>query len=105
MASWAEKNGETDPVFRDFRAAAAEYMTGHLKVETPVSAESGEMTDYIQRLNLAYFSGDLREIEELDPDGYLSGLWMKDGDLFSLYVASVLADSGKDFTVWTGHFS
>lgn len=105
MASWAEKTGNTDPVFRDFRAAAAEYMTGHLKVETPVSAESGEMTDYIQRLNLAYFSGDLRVIEELDPDGHLSGLWMKDGDLFSLYVASVLADSGKDFTLWTGHFS
>ena len=33
------------------------------------------MLTYLKALNRAYFAGDLREIQALDPDGSLAGLW------------------------------
>ncbi len=102
MAAWAERNGREESVFQDFAEAAAAYMTEHFRVPSPVTAEFNrweEMEDYLARLNLAYFSGDLRG---MDPEG--AEAWLQENDLTSLYVASVVDDIGKDFTVWQSNW-
>ena len=104
MAAWAEANGRSEPVFRDFCTAAAEYMTAHFKVTVPEQAEPeirDDMLYWLQQVNLAYFAGDLRETAGLDPDGKLTSEWMSLNNLISLYVASVQENFGKDFTHWT----
>ena len=58
------------------------------------------MSAYLQALNLAYFSGDLRDIALLDPDGTLASLWLETGDLTALYVGSILEMSGQNYNIW-----
>ena len=54
----------------------------------------------VKALNRAYFAGDLREIQALDPDGSIAGLWDRGGDLTALYVRSVLEELGQTHTFW-----
>ena len=104
MKAWAEANGRDEPVFRDFANEAADYMIAHFKAAPATVSEKSErdaMSFYLQQLNLAYFAGDLRKVSELDPDGRLAAHWLEEKDLTALYVSSVMADLGKDFTHWS----
>ena len=104
MAAWAERNGRTEPVFRDFQNAAAEYFSAHSKIKLPPGSEELDaegLMSWMRKLNLAYFAGDLRNIEAGDADGSLALAWLSSKDLTATYVASVLEEFGSDHTVWT----
>ena len=104
MAAWADRNGRTEPVFQDFQAAAAEYMSSHSKISLPPDTEEAErerMLNWMRELNLAYFAGDLRNVSANDPDGSLAAAWLRPKDLTAAYVAGVLEELGSDYTVWT----
>ena len=104
MSAWAEKEGRTDPVFQNFQDAAAAYMTTHISSNaSPDDAEAEiwkEMSAYFQKLNLAYFSGDLTEIADMDPDGRLAELWMDRNESTALYIQSIQKDIGRNYNVW-----
>ena len=110
LAAWAERNGRPDAVFQDFAGAAGTYMDAHF---TPVGMAPlvddpmlrAEMLAYLQALNRAYFSGDLREIAALDPDGRLAGLWAEENGMTAWYLRSVLDEEGNDHTVWQGTYA
>lgn len=104
MPAWADRNGRTEPVFQDFQAAAAEYMSSHSKITLPPDTEEAErerMLNWMRELNLAYFAGDLRNAAANDPDGSLAAAWLRPKDLTAAYVAGVLEELGSDYTVWT----
>ena len=104
MAAWAERNGRTEPVFRDFQNAAAEYLSMHSKIKLPPESEETDaerLMNWMRKLNLAYFAGDLRNIDAGDPDGSLASAWLSTKDLTAAYVASVLEELGSDHTVWS----
>ena len=104
MAAWADRNGRTEPVFQDFQAAAAEYMSSHSKITLPPDTEEAareRMLNWMRELNLAYFAGDLRNVSANDPDGSLAAAWLRPTDLTAAYVAGVLEELGSDYTVWT----
>ena len=104
MAAWAERNGRTEPVFKDFQNAAAEYLSMHSKIKLPPESEETDaerMMNWMRNLNLAYFAGDLRNIEADDPDGSLASAWLSAKDLTAAYIASVLEELGSDHTVWS----
>ncbi len=110
LAAWAERNGRPDAVFQDFAGAAGTYMDAHFTpagmaplVDDPVLW--AEMLAYLQALNRAYFSGDLREIAALDPDGRLAGLWAEENGMTAWYLRSVLDEEGNDHTVWQGTYA
>ena len=105
MAAWAERNGRSEAVFQDFPAAAGRYMDAHFSSDGTVpdyatAEEYDVMLTYLKALNRAYFAGDLREIQALDPDGSIAGLWDRGGDLTALYVRSVLEELGQTHTFW-----
>lgn len=84
---------------------AAAYMNAHfsgtaLMPPTADLAHWPDMAAYLQELNLAYFSGDLRDIAALDPDGSLAALWLEPGDLTALYVGSILELAGQNYNIW-----
>ena len=110
LAAWAERNGRPDAVFQDFAGAAGAYMDAHFTpagmaplVDDPVLW--AEMLAYLQALNRAYFSGDLREIAALDPDGRLAGLWAEENGMTAWYLRSVLDEEGNDHIVWQGTYA
>ena len=110
LAAWAERNGRPDAVFQDFAGAAGAYMDAHFTpagmaplVDDPVLW--AEMLAYLQALNRAYFSGNLREIAALDPDGRLAGLWAEENGMTAWYLRSVLDEEGNDHTVWQGTYA
>ena len=105
MAAWAERNGRNDAVFQDFQAAAGRCMDAHFSSDGTVpdyaTAEDYDvMLTYLKALNRAYFAGDLREIQAMDPDGSIAALWDRGGDLTALYVRSVLRERGQSHTLW-----
>ena len=105
LAAWAERRGLDMRPYEDFAEKAAAYMSAHFSAaaSVPPTADPercADMSAYLEKLNLAYFSGDLREVAALDPDGSLAAAWLEAGDLTSLYVSSVFKDAGKCFTVW-----
>jgi 3',5'-cyclic AMP phosphodiesterase CpdA len=105
LAAWAERNGRSEPVYRNFAESAGQYMDAHF---TPNGMEPvvddpalwAEMLGYLRSLNRAYFSGDLRGIGSLDPDGRLSALWAQEGGLTAMYVQSILNEADTDHTAW-----
>ena len=105
MASWATKTARTEPVFQDFSEAAGIYMDQHF---TPNDMEPltddpqlwAEMLRYLQNMNRAYFSGDLRDLTAADPQGRFAALWERDGGLTAWYLRSILTEAGEDYTVW-----
>ena len=105
MAAWAERNGRSDTIFQDFQAAAGRYMDTHFSSDGSIpdyatAEEYDVMLTYLKALNRAYFAGDLREIQALDPDGTIAGIWDRGGDLTALYVRSVLKELGQTHTFW-----
>lgn len=110
LAAWAERNGRSEAVFQSFAEAAGEYMDAHFTpsdmaplVDDP--ALWAELLEYLQALNRAYFSGDLREIAALDPDGELAGLWAQENGMTAWYLRSILDEQGTDHTVWHGGYA
>ena len=104
MGAWAERHGRTEPVFRDFQNAAADYLSAHSKITLPsgtVETDREKLIHWMRELNLAYFAGDLRNLEADDPDGSLAAAWLAPKDLTAAYVASVLEERGRDHTSWT----
>ena len=107
MYAWAERSGKNAEAYQSFPARAAAYMAEHFRSAAlppaGVNLETWErMCSYLQALNLAYFSGDLRRCAELDHDGSLAARWLAPGDLTSVYVASLQEDIGKNFCIWDG---
>ena len=105
MAAWAERNGRSDTIFQDFQAAAGRYMDVHFSSDGGIpdyatAEEYDVMLTYLKALNRAYFAGDLREIQALDPDRTIAGFWDRGGDLTALYVRSVLKELGQTHTFW-----
>ena len=105
MAAWAERKRRGEAVFQDFPAAAGRYMDAHFSSDGSIPAyataeEYNVMLTYLKALNRAYFAGDLREIEMLDPAGAIAALWDRGGDLTALYVRSVLKELGQTHTLW-----
>ena len=91
-------------MFKDFQSAAAEYLSAHSKIKLPPGSEETDaerLMNWMRKLNLAYFAGDLRSIEADDPDGSLASTWLSTKDLTAAYVASVLEELGSDHTVWS----
>ena len=105
LAAWAKRNGQSDEVFQRFSEAAGEYMDAHFTpgTMTPIVEDPvlwSEMLGYLQSLNRAYFSGNLRDVSTLDPDSRLSTLWKQEGGLTAGYLQSILNEAGSDHTVW-----
>ena len=97
MAAWAGRNGREEEIFGRFQEAAAEYMTEHFQAGGAVGPEG----KWLEEMNLAYFSGEMRNVAALDPTGSLAQFWLKGNDMTALYVQSILTDAGKNFTAWS----
>lgn len=109
LKAWADRHERTEEVFSSFQEAAAEYMTAHFSKQAAKPDQLSEddwkdMTDYLRALNLAYFSGDLSKIPEIDPDGSIAGLWAEQENMTGVYIASIRQDIGKAYTEWSGHW-
>ena len=109
LAAWAERTGDTDPVYQRFTEAAGDYMDAHFSVDTRPEgispADWPAMLAYLRSINRAYFAGDLRELSALDPDGQLAAKWLALGDLTSYYVNSIMSNIGEDFCHWSSPLS
>ncbi|MBQ9249611.1 MAG: metallophosphoesterase [Oscillospiraceae bacterium] len=108
VSAWARRQGRTEPELLEFKAYAADYFDRRTRAQIPESLEGfpytpeevESMTDYICALNRCYFSGNMAEAAELDPDGSLAALWGRSVTLYSVYLASIREDMGKDFRIW-----
>ena len=109
LAAWAERNGRSDAVFQHFTESAGVYMDAHFTPNTmaPLVDDTvlwAEMLEYIQSMNRAFFSGDMRNVSAMDPDGRRSMLWMKGSDMISVYLQSILKETGTDHNAWEGDY-
>ena len=110
VSAWAETQRKTDPALLSFAAYAADYFDARGRRQMPQSLalfpytqeEIGRLTEFMAALNRMYFSGDLREAEQLDPDGELLALWERSPSLYSAYLASIRPDFGMDYRMWDG---
>ena len=107
VAAWAAQKGSTDERLLRFAESSYEAMAARIRVNVAeqfageLAAEELErLTAYAVELNWEYFAGDLRGVEELDPDASLLAAWNDKGGLFSAYFGSVEPDFGRDFTSW-----
>ena len=110
VAAWAARRGRTEEDLLHFRQYAADFFdsrnrdgtaeTLSLFSFTPDEVEC--MTEYIVKLNRAYFSGDMREAGHFDPTGEIAALFDRSANLYTAYLASVRPDCGMDFRRWNG---
>ena len=109
VSAWAKEQGRTEAELLDFPAYAADFFDGRNRANTAETLslfnftpeEIKRMTEYIVRLNRAYFSGDMRAAASFDPDGEITALFDRTADLYTAYLASVRPDYGMDFRVWS----
>lgn len=108
VAAWSRAQGRTEEELLDFPRWAADFFDSRNRADTAETLalfgftkdEIERMTEYLVRLNRAYFSGDLRDAASLDPTGEITALFDRIGNLYSPYLASVRPDYGKDFRRW-----
>ncbi|MBR1566893.1 MAG: metallophosphoesterase [Oscillospiraceae bacterium] len=108
VTAWAKERGRTEAELLDFPAYAADFFDGRNRASTAetlslfhfTSEEVEYMTEYIVRLNRAYFSGDMRAAASFDPDGEIAALFDRTANLYTAYLASVRPDYGMDFRTW-----
>lgn len=108
VSAWAKVQGRTEPELLNFPAYAAGFFDARNRASTAETLslfnftpeEIEHMTDYIVRLNRAYFSGDMRDAASFDPDGEIAALFDRTANLYTAYLASVRPDYGTDFRVW-----
>ena len=108
VTAWAKAKGRTEPALLDFAAYARDYFDSRNRQQTSelllllsyTEEEAARMTEYLVGLNRAYFSGDLRTAEELDPTGEIYALYARFPALYGAYLDSARADFTKDFRRW-----
>lgn len=109
LAAWAKEQGIENEDFLDF----PRYAMNRLRDRTRIQAEgmlakmdydpetAQKLIDYACALNLGFFTGDLRGIPALDPDGALQTEWENNRSSFSGYFASLAPEIGTDHTQWS----
>ena len=109
VSAWAKAQGRTEAELLDFPAYAAGFFDGRNRANTAETLslfnftpeEVERMTDFIIKLNRAYFSGDMRSAASLDPTGEIAALFDRSANLYTDYLASVRPDHGMDFRIWS----
>lgn len=108
VAAWARSQGLADETLLNFAAYAEEYFdqctVSKIGQQTDFEGFNEEqkqaMLDYACLVNRAYFSGDLREAANADPDGSLRQLWDDSGTRMGAYFATFRDELGLDYTHW-----
>lgn len=108
VSAWARRQGRTEPELLDFKDYAADYFDRRTRTQIPESLEGfpytpeevESMTDYICTLNRCYFSGNMAQAADVDPDGSLAALWGRSANQYSAYLASIRENIGIDFRIW-----
>ena len=108
VSAWAKEQGRTEAELLDFPAYAAGFFDARNRASTAETLslfnftpeETERMTEYIVRLNRAYFSGDMRAVASFDPDGEIAALFDRTANLYTAYLASARPDCGMDFRTW-----
>ena len=108
VAAWARSQDLTDETLLNFAAYAEEYFdqctVSKIGQQTDFEGLNEEqkqaMLDYASLVNRAYFSGDLREAANADPDGSLRQLWDSSGTRMGAYFATFREELGLDYTHW-----
>ena len=108
VSAWAMEQGRTEAELLDFPPYTAGFFDSRNRANTAETLslfnytpeEIERMTEYIVRLNRAYFSGDMRDAASFDPDGEIAALFDRTANLYTAYLASVRPDYGMDFRVW-----
>ena len=108
VSAWARAKGSEDKNLLGFPQYAVDFFDGRNRESTSETLslfdftpdEIAHMTEYIIRLNRAYFSGDMREAERFDPTGEIAALFDRSTNLYTAYLSSVRPDYGKDFRYW-----
>ena len=109
LDAWAREQGIDHQDFQHF----PQYALDRLRERTKTQAEgmlegkdydpdmAQKLINYACELNLGYFTGDLRGIPELDPEGSLQAEWENNRSSFSGYFASLAPEIGADYTRWS----
>ncbi len=108
VTAWAKAQGRTEKDLLDFQTYAADFFDSRNRQSTAETLslfaftpeEIGRMTEYIIKLNRAYFSGDMRDAASFDPDGEIAALFDRSANLYTAYLKSVRPDYGMDFRKW-----
>ncbi len=113
VPSWAAAHGRTDENLRDFEEWSSNFFDRRTRENTRESLslfayseeETERMAEYITDINRAYFSGDMREAEALDPGGINRELFGRYTTLYTAYLQSVYPCFGKDYCVWNSEMN
>ena len=108
VSAWAKAQGRTEKDLLDFQTYAADFFDSRNRQNTAETLslfaftpeEVERMTEYIVKLNRAYFSGDMRDAASFDPDGEIAALFDRSANLYTAYLKSVSPDYGMDFRKW-----
>ena len=109
VSAWAKAQGRTEKDFLDFQTYAADFFDSRNRQNTAETLslfaftpeEVERMTEYIVKLNRAYFAGDMRDAASFDPDGEIAVLFDRSANLYTAYLTSVRPDYGMDFRKWS----
>ena len=108
VSAWAKAQGRTEKDLLDFQTYAADFFDSRNRQNTAETLslfaftpeEVERMTEYIVKLNRAYFAGDMRDAASFDPDGEIAVLFDRSANLYTAYLTSVRPDYGMDFRKW-----
>ncbi|MBR5094335.1 MAG: metallophosphoesterase [Oscillospiraceae bacterium] len=108
VSAWARSQGREDPAILDLASYAADAMARRTRTQTEsqlqqlgyTTEQIRSMSEYACTLNNAYFAGDLRGLEALDPNGELMALWKQSGTFFGTYLETLQDEIGNDYTHW-----
>ena len=109
VGAWAREQGIQEEDLQRFPDYALERLEKRTRLQAeemlkgkdydPETAQ--RLIEYACALNLGYFTGDLREAAELDPDGWLQEEWENNHSSFSGYFASLQPEIGACYTEWS----
>ena len=108
VEGWAARHGVTDPALLQFSRYAADFFDARTRAQLtellslfPYTAEeAARMTDYMTAVNRAFFSGDLRDASDWDPDGSLFALWERYPTPWLAYLSVIRPEFGADYRVY-----
>ena len=109
LDAWAREQGIDKQDFQHFPQYALDRMRERTKTQAEGMLEgkgydpdmAQKLINYACEMNLGYFTGDLRGIPELDPEGSLQAEWENNRSSFSGYFASLAPEIGADYTRWS----
>ncbi len=113
VSDWAAAQGLTAPRLTNFSDYAAERMLERNRIQAKEhmadrgydDEELQRLADYAAVLNLAYFSGDLTGLADLDPDGAMLARLSEGGSFFAVYYSSIAQEIGRNYTRWSSEES